>query len=374
MSHPAPSASPAALALLCTVILCIGAGTAAQSTINARVGHWSGLGMFASSLNLSMGSILLTIAAAAEVAAARPPGSMRFLAWSSRPPLALLAPGVCGVAFVSAGVFFVPILGAALFFVLIVVGQLLTAAAFDATGFGGIARIPLSAPRAVALLAALAGAGMTVAERAAVSGGASPAVDAAAALATVAVGAAMVLQANLSRRAAALLPSRLAAVWWSFAVSTLCALCVLGAQAGADSEGLAQLCSPATWATVQWWYFAAAPLGVAYIASSIILIPRTGAALYFVCLVAGQLVGSATIDATGALNSPRTPITPLRGAGIAVVIVAAAGTQAPPALWAALCPCARGGRGGGKAVEALLADTEGGGAEGSEVELRADRD
>lgn len=326
----------AVITFLCSSTLFIGAGTAAQSTINAHVGRWAGLGMFASVLNLSLGTLLILLAAMVEVWY-NP--AMPFLKWSQRPPLALLAPGVCGAAFVSSGVFFVPILGTALFFVLIVCGQLITAAAFDHVGFGGAVRVPLTLPRAMALVSAIAGAGMTVAERASVGEDTTVGVAAAVAVATVGVGALMVLQANLSRRAAALLPSRLAAVWWSFAVSTLVAGAVCGLQATFDSAGAAKVGAAETWAASKWWYFFAAPLGVAYIASSILFIPQTGAALYFVCLVAGQLVGSAIIDQTGALDSPRTPTTPLRGAGISVVILAAAVTQVPPTMWALLPFC-----------------------------------
>ena len=290
-------------------------------------------------LNLSLGILLIMLAAALEVwHNPTMPFFEMVAAPAARPPRAgLVRRGVCEQR---------RLLRAhprhALFFVLIVCGQLVTAAAFDHVGFGGVVRVPLTVPRAVAHVAAIAGAGMTVAERASVGGDASVGVAAAVAIATVGVGALMVLQANLSRRVAALLPSRLAAVWWSFAVSTLVAGAVCGVQAAFDSAGAAKVGAAETWAAAKVWYFLAAPLGVAYIASSILFIPQTGATLYFVCLsrgIAGQLVGSAIIDRTGALDSPRTPTTPLRGAGISVVILAAAVTQVPPAIWARLPFC-----------------------------------
>ena len=50
----------------------------------------------------------------------------------------------------------------------------------------------------------------------------------------------MPLQAALNRHAAALLPSRLAATWWSFAAGTVLSLLVLACYFGADAARAAQ--------------------------------------------------------------------------------------------------------------------------------------
>lgn len=319
--------------LLC-LAFAIGGGMSAQSAINARTGAWFSLTMLASVLNLSLGLIILTVVAILEVNASKSEPRLNLLAWKERPPLALLfLPGALGAVYVTSGVVLVPVIGAALFFVSIVMGQILTAAGFDHVGFGGAERKPLSFIRGAALILALVGAILTVAER--VFGGAANAqpagiIGAASAIAAI-VGGLTVYQANLSRRASHLLPSRIAAVWWSFAVSATLSVMACGVQALAEPSARTVAFAMETWSNSSWWMYFAAPLGVCYIASTILLLPKVGAGPFFIALVAGQLVGSAAIDATGAFSATRRPVTLLRGFGIFTVILAAGASQlAPP--------------------------------------------
>lgn len=233
--------------------------------------------------------------------------------------------------------FLQPSLGSALFMICIVTGQLGSAAALDHV----TATARFSAQRGAALLLAVLGAVATAADR--LSAASGPAVLVGAAVATVATGAMMVVQAHLSRGAAALLPSRLASAWWSFAVSAAASWIVFACQAAAVSKhARREWLEPQTWTSAPWYTWTAAFYGVAYICSSIIVPRHTGSGAYFVALVCGQLLFAAVIDTAGLLDTPPDKLTPVRIVGLLLVVFAAAATQLPPR---ALC-CGRpaGGR------------------------------
>jgi uncharacterized membrane protein YdcZ (DUF606 family) len=322
---PVSTFQRAGLALLTLVI---GASTSAQVAINGFVGKTVGVSSAAAALNLNLGLALLTLLHGAEVlrsGGAEPP--LRFLAWKRAPALLHLCPGLLGLCYVVSSAFLQPVLGSGLFMVCIVAGQLSAAAALD--HFTGAAR--LRAPRAAALAAALGGAVATAWDRlAAPSAESAPAwlLLLGAAL-TLGAGGLMVVQAHLSRGAAAQLPSRLAAAWWSFAVSAGLSWAVLGGQAaGAGAGARARVSDAATWAALPGWAWTAALFGVAYVCSSIVVPAAIGSGAFFVALVCGQLLFAAVIDAQGLLGAAVRPLTAARGVGLAVVVLAAAATQA----------------------------------------------
>jgi transporter family-2 protein len=305
----------------------IGASTSVQVAVNGFVGKSVGVNSFAAALNLNLGLVLLSLLHGAEVLLSTTATSpLRFLAWASRPSLLNLCPGLLGLCYVVSSAFLQPVLGSGLFMVSIVAGQLTSAAALDHVT--GAARLRL--PRAAALAAALGGAVATAWDRlAAANAEAAPVwlLLLGAAL-TFAAGGLMVVQAHLSHGAAALLPSRLAAAWWSFAVSAGLSWVVFGAQAaGAGADARSRFSAPGTWAALPGWAWTAALCGVAYVCSSIVVPAVIGSGAYFVSLVCGQLLFAAAIDAQGLLGAAVHPLTAARGVGLGVVVIAAAATQ-----------------------------------------------
>lgn len=71
---------------------------------------------------------------------------------------------------------------------------------------------------------------------------------------------------------------------------------------------------------LDWWKFSGGLLGVFYIATSIIVAPKIGAANTLGFLVAGQLVFSVIFDHFGFLGFPVKPINIYRVLGIALMI------------------------------------------------------
>ena len=69
-----------------------------------------------------------------------------------------------------------------------------------------------------------------------------------------------------------------------------------------------------------WWVWLGGLLGVFYLAASIILTPRLGAANTVAFVLAGQVLASMTLDQFGLLNLPVHSISLARLGGAALVI------------------------------------------------------
>ena len=360
--HPPAAAaalSTAALVGVAAATIAIGVGTAVSAAVNTRAGAHFSLSLIGAEWTFLSATALLTIAAGIEVHASRKHDSesrLAFLTWKRAPAWYHLLPGVLGACFVVGGVVISAAVGYSLFWIPLIAGQLCQSAALDHFGLStaGGERKPLSAYRAGALALAGAGAVLSVAERLRSPGSLAIVEILAYEAAAFSVGLMTPAQAALSRAATAILPSRLAATWWSFFVGLLVVTVALGVQMGMDGSATAGFPSAAASAT--WWMYLGGVLGVTYIGSSIWFAPRIGSAPYFTLLVCGQLLGSAAIDATGTFDSPVSPIGPLRGVGIALVMGASALLALGPAV--ACGPCVQVGgwlrgweEGGDKGVE-----------------------
>jgi transporter family-2 protein len=313
----------------------IGGGTACQVSINWSVGQYFKISSFGAVLNLGLGLLLLTIATLLEVMFSH--DKLSWLAWKERPRLHHLLPGVCGVVYVGASVYLTGFTGIALFLVLIVTGQLLCSALLDHLGVGRTEPKPLTPLRALALLAGVGGACLHASTSLLQphSSEGRPVPQYALALASIAtalVGAAMVVQALLSRLAASILPSRLAATWWSFVVSFSLSLAVFIPQAvwGVPQASRDVFMDPSTWVHAHPWLFSAGFFGVAYILSSITIPPYTSSQSYFVCLVCGQLLFSTIIEHFGWFGRAPQATPVLAILGVVTVALAATAMQIPP--------------------------------------------
>jgi transporter family-2 protein len=78
--------------------------------------------------------------------------------------------------------------------------------------------------------------------------------------------------------------------------------------------------SRATLTVVPWWVYLAGVIGTALVAGGVVMAPVTGALVFFVCIVAGQLLGAALADHFGFLGLALRPISPVRVLGLALVI------------------------------------------------------
>jgi len=72
-----------------------------------------------------------------------------------------------------------------------------------------------------------------------------------------------------------------------------------------------------------WWVVVGGVIGVVFVAGSVIVAPVLGIALFFVCVVAGQLLGASVVDHIGAFGLPTKPIDAMKLVGLGLVLVGA---------------------------------------------------
>jgi transporter family-2 protein len=72
-----------------------------------------------------------------------------------------------------------------------------------------------------------------------------------------------------------------------------------------------------------WWAWTGGFFGAIYIAVSILLVPRIGAAMFIALLVAGQMIGSLVFDQFGAFGLPQHSIDLPRMLGAALLVAGA---------------------------------------------------
>ena len=82
----------------------------------------------------------------------------------------------------------------------------------------------------------------------------------------------------------------------------------------------APLPAGATLARIPWWHWTGGMLGAAYIAVSVVLAPRLGAATLIAAVVAGQMVASLAIDHFALVGYAAHAINGWRVAGCALVV------------------------------------------------------
>jgi transporter family-2 protein len=75
--------------------------------------------------------------------------------------------------------------------------------------------------------------------------------------------------------------------------------------------------------TLPWWVMFGGVIGVIFVAGSISLIPILGVALFFVCVIAGQLLGSTLVDHFGGFGVAVQPVNTMKIVGLGLVIVGA---------------------------------------------------
>ena len=73
-------------------------------------------------------------------------------------------------------------------------------------------------------------------------------------------------------------------------------------------------------ALAPWWAWAGGLLGAVYVAVSILVTPRLGAALMLAAIIVGQLAGALLIDHYGWFGASTIPMTPTRLLGAALLV------------------------------------------------------
>lgn len=78
--------------------------------------------------------------------------------------------------------------------------------------------------------------------------------------------------------------------------------------------------SRGTLTAVPWWVYLSGTIGAVFVAAGAAIAPVTGALAFFVCIIAGQLLGSVLADHFGAFGLEVRALSLQRLAGLALVV------------------------------------------------------
>ena len=78
-----------------------------------------------------------------------------------------------------------------------------------------------------------------------------------------------------------------------------------------------------TLATVPWWVFLAGLVGLVFVLAGVTIAPVTGALVFIVCVISGQLFGALAVDHFGLFGVAVRHVTPSRLAGLGLVLAGA---------------------------------------------------
>jgi transporter family-2 protein len=311
-----------ALPLLSLASFAGGAALATQASLNARLSVPLKTPLGGASLSFLGGflALLLLVAVSDLGMTAKAPSGKPLHWWL------WVLPGVVGSFYVTMGTFLGPKLGFSLFFVCIVCGQLAGALLIDRFGVLDIPKSELSASKLGSVALVLVGAVLAVVERLQLSGSAGLLVLYI--LISLLAGTLVSIQVcftNAFTRRRGTLPHRTALLAF-----------FTGGTIGWTVWGIALAAFPRIrdpdFAATAWWMYFGGPLGASYVLASVAVAPLLGVALFFISVVAGQLVMASLIDGLGLFGQKQIDITPLRIVGVLLVFIGAWAYRYLPSL------------------------------------------
>lgn len=105
--------------------------------------------------------------------------------------------------------------------------------------------------------------------------------------------------------------------WWAGFISYLGGTLAMLAMVVALRE---PMLSGVSMARTSWMSWTGGLFGAIYIAISILLLPRLGAAMVVALIVLGQMIGALAFDHFALLGVPENPVSPVRLAGAALLV------------------------------------------------------
>jgi transporter family-2 protein len=118
----------------------------------------------------------------------------------------------------------------------------------------------------------------------------------------------------------AVLARAIGSPWGAAAISLVVA--GLGGVAIALVAGRGDM-SRAALASVPWWIYLAGLIGAFFVAGGVVIAPVTGAQLFFISVIAGQLLGATLADHFGLFGLASRPLSLERALGLALVLAGA---------------------------------------------------
>lgn len=135
-------------------------------------------------------------------------------------------------------------------------------------------------------------------------------------LAAIFIGVIFSLQPVINAAVARTIGTPLSAGVLSVSITLTCLIILSQIQGGGNLR-------PSNIITLPWWAIFGGLIGVFAVAGLATIAPVTGAAVLFVCMVAGQLIGSAAADHFGAFGLDVRPLSLMRIMGLILVFAGA---------------------------------------------------
>lgn len=323
---PPNQPSPLVFTQYCLLSLLIGALLSMQVQMNSQASIHFGIDIFGSFLTFVIATVILTVLVFVErwylLSVGIP--QLPVLRWTKTPSIYNLLPGLIGVTYVTGTITISKYIGVSLMWIPVVVGQITCSVLLDAyVGFNGV-KTDITYQKAFSVILVFIGAVLSVLDSILNNKGSNVSEGgfAACIFSALFLGVIVPIQSYLNRDASLLLPSRIQTTWWSFFVGDIFVTIVFIIQMCVNEEAADSF--PAKFRDSEPMIYFGGLLGAIFIASTIVVTAKIGVGPFFVCIICGQLIGSAVIQSIGALNSKVLAIGTMRIIGIICVIVAAA--------------------------------------------------
>jgi transporter family-2 protein len=306
-AHDSHAHSRTAVVLAVVVAVACGALTAVQSRVNAQLALDIHDGIVAAAISFGSGLVILAIAVLAFRPARVGLGTLRDAVASRRIPWWYLTGGVCGAFFVVTQGLSAAVIGVALFTIAAVAGQTLSGAIIDSRGIGTMAARPVTVPRILAGLLAVA---------AVVLAGSSELrsdVPVQLVVLPLVAGALSGWQQAVNGQTRAASGSTLAATFLNFVLGT--ALLLVAGAVRVAFVGL-----PSELPTNPLVY-SGGLIGVMFIFGSVAIVRITGVLLLSLGTIAGQLIGATLLDVFVPVEGHKLSALTVLGTAITLVAV-----------------------------------------------------
>lgn len=285
-------------------VVVVGAQLAVQAPINNGLGRTVGK-LPAALVSFAVGLCLLLLISLGS-------GSLGDFSSLGDAALPTLFGGLIGATYVATATVTIARIGAGAVAAATIAGQLTCSLLVDDFGWVGVDEIGISGLRILGAFLLLAGTGFVVYRRnnATEEGAGRARLAAVAAMAGAGfmVGLQHPLNAELAEHIGGLNSSLMNFVTGTTMLAVIVFAAGLGGGLGRVRE-------------VRWYYFLGGAIGVVMVLSSLTAVETIGAAGLTSALVTGQLLSSVTLDRFGAFGLERRAITPLRAAGVLLLMI-----------------------------------------------------
>jgi bacterial/archaeal transporter family-2 protein len=298
------------------VLACLTAGgvLAIQVGANAQLSKATGSAFSATAMQLAIATLVLYALAAATGTVGALRGLDTIDWWHA-------IGGVASALYVLSTILLFPRLGAVVTVGLYIAGQMFASLALDASGAFGVPLQTVSAAQIAGAVAVLAGVAAIVAGQSTREGVQGALAQPVWVVLALVAGALLPVQGAINALLRSDLQAPFAAGVVSFVVATVAMLLTLP---GAARLSGAPLFALRGLRGMPWWGWLGGVAGATYVTTVFSAIPVIGTSATVALTVAGQQVASMLVDGFGLLRFPQRKLSPLRIAGVAMLLLGVA--------------------------------------------------